>query len=68
MITIVLDKTGTLTEGKPQVTEVYPIGVSENDLLKYAGSIEQYSKHPLAKAIHSYVLEQGLSIEFIRSF
>ena len=66
--TIVLDKTGTLTEGKPQVTEVYPIGVSENDLLKYAGSIEQYSKHPLAKAIHSYVLEQGLSIDSLDHF
>lgn len=66
--TIVLDKTGTLTEGKPQVTEVYPIGVSENDLLKYAGSIEQYSKHPLAKAIHSYVLEQGISIDSLDHF
>ena len=36
--------------------------------MKYAGSIEQYSKHPLAKAIHSYVLEQGLSIDSLDHF
>ena len=66
--TIVLDKTGTLTEGKPQVTEVYPINIGENDLLKYAGSIEQYSKHPLAKAIYTYVSDQGLSINTLDHF
>ena len=50
------------------MTEVYPMSVSENDLLKYAGSIEQYSKHPLAKAIHSYVLEQGISLDNLEHF
>lgn len=44
------------------------MSVSENDLLKYAGSIEQYSKHPLAKAIHSYVLEQGISLDNLDHF
>ena len=44
------------------------MGVSENDLLKYAGSIEQYSKHPLAKAIYTYVSDQGLSINTLDHF
>lgn len=49
--TIVLDKTGTVTEGKPKVTDIIPVGVSENELLKYALSIERLSQHPLAEAI-----------------
>lgn len=49
--TIVLDKTGTVTEGKPQVTDVVPVGISESELLKYALSIEKLSQHPLADAI-----------------
>ena len=48
---VVLDKTGTITEGKPKVTDVIPVGVSENDLLQLAYSLEIKSEHPLAKAI-----------------
>lgn len=48
---VVLDKTGTITEGKPKVTDVIPVGISENDLLKLAYSLEIKSEHPLAKAI-----------------
>ena len=48
---VVLDKTGTITEGKPKVTDVIPVGVSENDLLQIAYSLEIKSEHPLAKAI-----------------
>ena len=48
---VVLDKTGTLTVGKPQVTDVIPVGVSEEKLLKIAASIEKRSEHPFAKAI-----------------
>ncbi len=49
--TVVLDKTGTITEGKPSVTDIAPEGVTENELLNLAASIEILSEHPLAKAI-----------------
>lgn len=48
---VVLDKTGTITEGKPKVTDVIPVGIHENDLLQIAYSLEIKSEHPLAKAI-----------------
>ncbi len=49
--TVVLDKTGTITEGKPKVTDIIPIGVTEEQLLDLAYSLEIKSEHPLAKAI-----------------
>jgi Cu2+-exporting ATPase len=61
---IALDKTGTLTYGKPQVTDVVPAqGVSQETLLQAAFSLEQKSEHPLATAILEYGKEQGLSPE-----
>lgn len=59
---VVLDKTGTITSGEPTVYDVIPVGVSEEELLKNAFSIEQRSEHPLAKAIISY----GRSFNFER--
>jgi Cu+-exporting ATPase len=50
--TVVVDKTGTLTEGKPQVTKLVPAnGFSDEDLMRYAGGLEKGSEHPLAHAI-----------------
>lgn len=48
---VALDKTGTITNGKPEVIEVYPINCSKEDLLQIAYSLEIKSEHPLAKAI-----------------
>lgn len=56
----VLDKTGTITKGEPKVTDVIPFGISENELLQYAYSIETKSEHPLAKAVISKAQEIGL--------
>ncbi len=49
--TVVLDKTGTITEGKPSVTDIIPSGVTENELLSVAAAVENASEHPLARAI-----------------
>jgi Cu+-exporting ATPase len=62
--TLVVDKTGTLTEGKPRVTAVLPVqGLTEAELLRFAASLEQSSEHPLAAAIVAAAKEQGVAIE-----
>jgi Cu+-exporting ATPase len=61
--TVVLDKTGTLTEGKPSVTDIVPVGgISDDRLLWIAASLEKPSEHPLAKAIVSHAEELGISL------
>ncbi|HUI68291.1 MAG TPA: heavy metal translocating P-type ATPase [Nitrospirota bacterium] len=61
--TIVLDKTGTLTRGEPKVTEVIRDGMSEQEILFFAGSAEKNSEHPLGEAIVQAALEKGVQIE-----
>jgi Cu+-exporting ATPase len=61
--TLVVDKTGTLTEGKPKVTAVLAAdGNSEADILRFAASLERSSEHPLAAAILAAAKERGLPI------
>ena len=63
-----LDKTGTVTGGEPKVTDIMPVGVSEDELLKTAYSLETKSEHPLAKAIISYAADKNLSAEDAADF
>ena len=57
--TVVLDKTGTITCGKPEVTDVLPVGISEKELLTTAVILEKQSEHPLAEAILQYAAENS---------
>jgi Cu+-exporting ATPase len=60
--TIVLDKTGTLTEGKPKVTKVFARNIDENELLRLAASVENASEHPLAASVVNAANEKGLKL------
>jgi Cu+-exporting ATPase len=67
--TLVVDKTGTLTEGRPRLVTVEPSeGVPEADLLKVAGSLERGSEHPLAAAIVKGAEERGSSLREPKDF
>jgi Cu+-exporting ATPase len=67
--TLVVDKTGTLTEGKPRVTKIVTAGgMSEDDLLAVAAAAEQQSEHPLASAIVAGAREKKLVLEKISDF
>ena len=59
--TVLMDKTGTLTEGRPQLVSIRPVGVSADDLIALAAALEQGSEHPIADAITGYAAEKGLS-------
>ena len=66
---VALDKTGTITNGEPVVTDMVPAeGVTEESLLALAASLEKRSEHPLAKAILKYVGEQQLTVEDVSGF
>jgi len=69
LTTVVLDKTGTITEGKPVVTALEPsLGWSEVDLLKIAASVETNSEHPLAEAVVEASKEKNIELSSIESF
>jgi P-type Cu+ transporter len=67
--TIVVDKTGTLTEGKPKLTAVVPVaGIDENELLRLAAALERGSEHPLAAAIVKGAEDRGVSAVSAEAF
>jgi P-type Cu+ transporter len=67
--TLVVDKTGTLTEGKPRLTRVTPRGeLHEDELLRLAASLERGSEHPLAASILAGALQRGIALSEVREF
>ena len=66
---VVLDKTGTITEGKPRVTDLMPVaGVGEEELLCVAAALEAQSEHPLAVAVRREAEERGISFSKVQDF
>jgi Cu+-exporting ATPase len=67
--TIVLDKTGTITEGKPKVTDLFPVkSISENQLLEIASSLEKPSEHSISEAIVSEAENRNIQIKEVANF
>lgn len=66
--TVVLDKTGTLTEGRPVLADLMSFGVGESECLRLAASVEHGSEHPFAKALLDAVEERGLKLEKVEEF
>ena len=67
--TLVVDKTGTLTEGKPRLVDILPVdGFGASEFLRLAASLEQNSEHPLASAIVQGAKEQGLALDDVKDF
>lgn len=65
---IILDKTGTITEGKPVVTDIYVDGIDENELVFLTATAEKNSEHPLGEAIVNYALEKKIALGEISEF
>ena len=66
--TVVMDKTGTITEGKPRVTDIQALTCSETELLALAAGMEQGSEHPLAEAIVACGKERGIAPKAVSDF
>jgi Cu+-exporting ATPase len=66
--TLVVDKTGTLTQGRPSVTHIVANGMAEGDLLRLAAGVERASEHPLALAITAAAEERGITIPAAEGF
>jgi len=66
--TVIFDKTGTITEGKPKVTDVFTNNISENELIKITASAENKSEHPLAESIINYAKEKQIELSEAESF
>jgi len=67
--TLVVDKTGTLTEGKPKVVAIVPAdGFDDKEVLRFAASVERASEHPLASAIVAAAVERNIALAEVQSF
>lgn len=67
--TVIFDKTGTITKGKPVVTDVVSVGIQdENDVLALAASLEKLSEHPLAEAIYTHAEEKNITLLEVEKF
>ena len=66
--TVVLDKTGTLTKGEPEVTDIVVAGMSEEEMLALVAAVERESEHPLARAIDQHAAERGLPARSVSEF
>lgn len=66
--TVVLDKTGTITKGQPQVTQVIPYNIEEKKLLEIAFSLEKASEHPLAEAVIKKCDSENISAKAVKDF
>ncbi|MBD5142238.1 MAG: heavy metal translocating P-type ATPase [Ruminococcus sp.] len=65
---VALDKTGTITQGLPEVTDILTENLEEQELLKLAGALEQKSEHPLAKAILKYTQDYNINLPEVTEF
>jgi len=66
--TVIFDKTGTLTRGKPEVTDILPVGITEETLLSLAAAVERNSQHPLALAVVQAARSRNVKIEMAEKF
>lgn len=65
---VVLDKTGTITQGTPEVTDIQAFGMEKQELLKIAGALEKKSEHPLAEAVLKKAEEEGILLPEVQEF
>ena len=68
MKAIIFDKTGTLTEGKPVVSKIETFDINEDELLRYAASLEKKSEHPAGQAIFEFAKDRGIKLSDPESF
>jgi Cu2+-exporting ATPase len=66
--TVVMDKTGTLTKGEPEVTDVIADGITEQEMLALVAAVERESEHPLAQAIADVATERGVPALIVKDF
>ena len=65
---VIFDKTGTITKGKPEVTDIFPMNVDEKEFLRLAASLEKSSEHPLARAIVQEAEKRKIKLASVKEF